>query len=134
MFYSSRNWMIGLFGLSMLVLGACATSPKEVRSFEPAAVLRLAKSPIEAAHCIAALMDDEMRYGILRRGMNNHIRIHESGVSVVSTGELGITAWLVDIEEVAGGSVATFHVGNQMHIYTGAIKQDGRQILEACAQ
>ena len=129
-----RNWIIGIFGLFALVLGGCAVSPKDVRSFEPTAVVRLAKSPVEAAHCIAALMDDEMRYGLLKRGMNNHIRIDEPGASVVSNAEMGITVWLVDIEKVEGGSVATFHVGNQMHIYTEAIRQDGRRILELCSQ
>ena len=74
-----RNWMIGFFSLFVLMLGACAVSPKDVRSFEPSSVLRLTKSPIEAAHCIAALIDEEMRYGILRLGTNNHIRVHENG-------------------------------------------------------
>ena len=75
-----------------------------------------------------------MRYGLLKRGMNNHIRIDENGASVVSNAEMGITVWLVDIEKVEGGSVATFHVGNQMHIYTEAIRQDGRRILDVCSQ
>lgn len=129
-----RNWIIGAFSLFAIVLGGCAVSPKEVRSFEPTAVVRMTKSPTEAAHCIAALMDEEMRYGILRRGMNNHIRLHESGASVVSSAEMGITVWLVDIEETEGGSVAALHVGNQMHIYTEAIRHDGRRILDVCSR
>ena len=46
-----------------------------------------------------------------------------TGVSVVSIAELGITVWLVDIEKVEGGSVATFHA---MGIVDSAVAGDKR--------
>lgn len=128
------NWSIGIVGLFVLASAACslARTPRELRSLEPSAVIRMRSAPPEAAHCIAALMDEEMRYGLLKIGRNNHVRLHGNGASVVSNSPQGTTDWLVDIEEVDGGSVAKFHVTNDIPLYP--IKQDGRRILETCSQ